>query len=201
MPHACHLGDIIYNSVMIDDIFKTGIYWTDLKLDTKSILKTCISYSKKHNSVKVSNRGGYQSNDLLTDSGYSKIFTSILHHAEEYNKLLGYKNNRTINVAWFNINSYKDYNVEHSHPGCTMSGVFYVSTPKDCGDIQFLAPNYNELELNNSADSMLTPYTFRTYTMPAIENRLYIFPNTLRHAVLPNMNKEEKRVSISFNLQ
>jgi len=195
---------ILYNSDMsnvIEDIFKTGIYLVDLKLDTKSILETCLSYSKIHEGVEVSNFGGYQSNDVSTHGDYSEVITSILHHGKEYNKILKYNNDRTLEDVWFNINSYKDYNVEHSHPGCTMSGVFYVSTPKDCGDIQFLAPNYNELELNNSADSMLTPYTFRTYTMPAIENRLYIFPNTLRHLVLPNMNKEEKRVSISFNLQ
>ena len=36
-----------------------------------------------------------------------------------------------------------------------------------------------------------------TEVMPG---RLYIFPSWLRHDVEPNLNKKEKRISISFNL-
>ena len=48
----------------IVDIFKTPIYFKDLKLDTKSMRDYCLSLKGKNTSVVKSNVGGWQSDNL-----------------------------------------------------------------------------------------------------------------------------------------
>ena len=46
----------------------------------------------------------------------------------------------------------------------------------------------------------LTRYTYGNINGKSVENKMYIFPSYLMHDVTPNLNKEEKRISIAFNL-
>ena len=43
-------------------------------------------------------------------------------------------------------------------------------------------------------------YNSGTWWLPSEENNLYLFPSWLKHRVEPNLNKNENRISISFNL-
>ena len=43
-------------------------------------------------------------------------------------------------------------------------------------------------------------YTSLFWWLPAVEGVLYLFPSWLMHLVRPNMNKDEERISFSFNL-
>ncbi len=42
--------------------------------------------------------------------------------------------------AWININQKNNSNQVHTHPACILSGVYYIKTPKECGNIQFMHP-------------------------------------------------------------
>jgi len=186
---------------MIQDIFKVGVYWVDLDLNTKAVSDYCISYSKKNKSRQVSNVGGYHSEPLQCENPVlNDLFLEIEKHTNLYSQSLGFTSKGVFDTVWININGYKDYNAEHQHPHCRLSGVYYAKTPTDCGDITFFAPHFDVLVSNWWNLGCTTQYTFQEYKMPAVENRLYIFPNWLRHMVDPNLNKKEKRISISFNL-
>ena len=39
-----------------------------------------------------------------------------------------------------------------------------------------------------------------SWWLPAEKNLLYIFPSYLYHTVEPNLNKEENRISLSFDI-
>ena len=73
------------------------------------------------------------------------------------------------------------------------SGVYYVRTSKDCGEIILEHPALDLLHHypNGGKDALCW--------MKAIEKRLYIFPSWLKHYVSPNLNKDQERISISFN--
>ena len=43
-------------------------------------------------------------------------------------------------------------------------------------------------------------YSSSVWWLPSKSGRLYIFPHFLKHYVEPNMNKDEPRASLSFNL-
>ena len=83
-----------------------------------------------------------------------------------------------------------------------MSGVYYVNCPTDCGAIQFRHPSTSmEYDWGWYKFEKFTEANCFEYWVPPIEKRLYIFPSWLSHKVQPNMNKEEKRLSLSFNAQ
>jgi uncharacterized protein (TIGR02466 family) len=93
---------------------------------------------------------------------------------------------------WFNINKKNDSNSSHFHPFSVYSGVYYLKAPENCGNIIFEAPNLDLLHYYNSGEGGI-------YSLPPVENTLYIFPGWLKHFVQPNQNEEEDRISISFN--
>ena len=101
---------------------------------------------------------------------------------------------------WININEYKDYNITHKHPGALISGVYYVKTPKDCGNIIFEHPSESFQSEWRMTPSDYNNYNSGTWWLPSEENNLYLFPSWLKHRVEPNLNKNENRISISFNL-
>jgi uncharacterized protein (TIGR02466 family) len=99
--------------------------------------------------------------------------------------------------CWANVNPKFASNKIHDHANCLFSGVYYVKTPENCGNIMFYDPR--------SAKAFYKPQVnqFTAYTADAIAHAaeaglLLIFPSWLRHGVEPNLSDED-RVSISFN--
>jgi len=187
----------------IVDIFKTPIYFKDLKLNTKSMRDYCLSLKRKNTSVVKSNVGGWQSDDLKgKHMPLNDLFLEIEKHCSKFTNEIGLKDLLTIDNAWININYYKDYNFEHIHANSKISGVFYIETPKDCGNIEFVSSDANLKNYDWNSNTIKTPneYTSASWVMPAIENRLILFPSWLNHKVQPNLNPKKERISISFNL-
>jgi len=191
---------------MIYDIFKIGIYRVELKIDNNQLIKYSHDLQKysKGEAVTNSNKGGFHSKDLTSHGKYnvdSKILKTLIKnintHVNKYAKELGYSNTSLDNI-WCNINYYKDYNDIHSHPGAKISGVYYVKTPKDCGDITFYSPSFREVQ-QAELGGKNNHYTSQTWWLPAVEGLLYLFPSYLLHTVMPNLNKNEERISYSFN--
>jgi len=103
---------------------------------------------------------------------------------------------------WFNINLYKDSNVSHGHFGDDISGVYYIKTPNECGNIIFEHPikdiyDYYHLDVENRVE--VNTYNARTWWFPSEVKMLYLFPSWLNHSVEINKNKTEERISIAFN--
>ena len=79
-----------------------------------------------------------------------------------------------------------------------MSGVYYTRVPENSGAIYFNNPVGNDIGLSKFISNSLELKSFREY--PAEEGELFLFPSWLDHGVLPNMNENEDRISISFNV-
>jgi len=182
------------------ELFKQSIFKVKLNEDLNKITNFCLKIYKTEEGRKKSNFGGYQSNDLNKD----EIFlNSLINHIEiNSNKIM--KNHFKINDKiflkniWFNINKYKDFNVQHTHPFSKISGVFYVKTPENSGNIVFI----NKTKIDNYLDNFIFEYNQHnssTWSIKPEENELYFFPSWLNHFVEPNLSKKE-RISFSFNL-
>ena len=192
----------------IHDIFRVPVYSTQLNLDIKKLQSFCNEYQQKDTGKTLSNVGGYHSNDLplnklkwpLGESLYPLI-KEINTHSSKFAKEFVNNNEQTLANIWININTYKDTNNSHSHPFSDISGVYYVKTPDDCGDIVFEHPAIDVLDYYYSPEPSkeFNEYNSQIWWKPAVENRLYLFPSWLKHHVEPNLNKTEERVSISFN--
>lgn len=159
-------------------------------------------YKPTVDSVHISNIGGWQSpSDFHTIESFSVFRNYIVNNAiqsvPQYNKRELYLNN-----MWININKKGDYNVAHVHPGCVLSGVFWVKAPENCGKLVFTNPHsFEEYYLLDSVSTeFMKKYNYDgTFVFTPQEGLLVLFPAHLQHLVEPNQTDED-RISIAFNL-
>lgn len=179
------------------NLFSVPLFQKNLSIDNEKILSYCKLLEKNDSGRTVSNLGGWQSNDI---QDYPIELSDLLHSIQEFSyEICNILEIGQVNIynCWANINRYKDCNWPHTHDDAILSGVYYVKTPQNCGDIEFESPinvspflrTYCKNNFNSS-----------NWWMPSEEGVLYIFPSWLRHGVNQNLNETEERVSISFNL-
>jgi uncharacterized protein (TIGR02466 family) len=189
---------------MNDFIFATPISYNDLKLNTKKLTSFAYDLKTKDKGRVLSNNGGWQSNDVdLTNTTLKPLFKEISKNVEDYIHLIGFKKNLQMLLCngWFNINDYKDSNNMHYHPDCEISGVYYLQSSKDSGEIVFYHPSdVLDLFWKDSKKEIFTPINSKSYIYEPMVNRLFLFPSWLKHSVMPNMDKKLNRISFSFNI-
>ena len=187
-------------------LFPIPVYADQLSLDLPEIEKH-VRGLKKGNETEAqrSNRGGWQSKPLVGEHTPLNALKDVIYkHAEEYRKAIGYKTPLEIKGMWVNINGYKDYNVEHTHPHCIVSGVFFIKVSKPDfahGLLEFQHPYIHQMNADWPADL----FEFSQFNQPhmsifPVPNQLVFFPSWSVHSVSPNLSKEDDRISISFNL-
>lgn len=184
----------------LKDLFKIGVYTTTVDLDHKSLVDFCNDIEKKQESIYVSNSGFQASIYDTKNSHILDLKNQIIKHCHYYAEHIGYeKNNLEVKNIWVNINYYKDFNLPHTHSTNLISGVFYVQVPENSGNIVFKNPA-EKLELNDHQIDHFIEYNSSKWAMRPIDLGLILFPSWLVHYVEPNLNKENKRISIAFNV-
>ncbi len=98
--------------------------------------------------------------------------------------------------CWVNIMSRHVVHGLHLHPLSTISGTYYVQTPRGCPGIKFEDPRLARFMAAppRRADASNRPWM----VLPAEAGSLVLFESWLRHEVATNPLKSE-RISISFN--
>ena len=101
--------------------------------------------------------------------------------------------------SWGNLQKKGNYIKEHRHNNTQFSGVFYLQTPENSGDIIFTTKNATWI--NSYWEPSLTGYddlnSFEKRFSPQ-QCGIFLFPAHLDHYVTPS-HSEEERYSISFN--
>lgn len=100
--------------------------------------------------------------------------------------------------SWSNIHHYSDWAQEHIHMNSFVSGVWYLETSENCGDLQFHSPHIGFGEPLDFEISNFNEYNSRSWDFSPEKNKIYIFPSTLKHSVYRNETKKN-RTSIAFN--
>lgn len=152
-------------------------------------------YSTKNISTKRSNVGGYQSpSDFYFEESfkffYDRILDQITSMTERYFEgsiVTGID----VSNMWFNFNEKNCYNVVHSHPRSSVSGVLWVKTIEEHPPLFFYDPNFNDKCGLGVGDS---EYFYRPN-----DGDMILFPSYLMHGV--NINETDtRRISIAFNI-
>ena len=194
--------DLSYNT---GNIFPVPIHVFDIK-DFKLYQKDLIDYaytlkSKDVDTPNRSNVGGWQSRVFNLNNENDKLHSLLM---ECITSLPSLKKDINLYVkAWVNINSPGSLNVQHSHPGCDLSGVLWIKCPNECGNIFFHSPScfetFQEIE-SYTEDFKNNNNYYHAYWFPPIEGRMLIFPSHLQHEVKKNLSNED-RISASFNIK
>ena len=183
----------------IIEIFKTPVAKFVLDEDTEALAKFSRQCAMVHPSVHISNEGGYQSPNLdLNIPELHSLRTQTTRCFNELKTKFFYKASLVIGNMWLNINYPHSYNQVHNHSRSCFASCFYVSVPKNSGNIVF----YNNYEIDNYMPqkwiTQFGEYNASSWTMRAENNAFYVFPAWLKHRVETNKS-EEDRISISIN--
>jgi uncharacterized protein (TIGR02466 family) len=100
--------------------------------------------------------------------------------------------------CWVNIMPHHVVHGLHLHPLATISGTYYVQTPKGCPGLKLEDPRLDRFmaapprRVDARAESR--PWV----VLPAEAGKVVLFESWLRHEVPPNQTQKQ-RISISFN--
>ena len=162
-------------------IFSSYISVDYFKLNVKKYKKEILNLKLKNNTVTKSNYGGWQSVSFeIIPDNFTDLFNEI--------------NNRVKKIEE-NLSLSKELNV---HPGAVVSGVYYISIPKNSGSIVFVNNDLNDFNDFYGSVNKYNEYNSPNWIIEPKENTCVLFPSYLTHYVEPNLNKKE-RISISFN--
>jgi uncharacterized protein (TIGR02466 family) len=172
-----------------------------LDLDTKD-LKDFSYFVKERDAGRViSNVGGWQSNNLDIKIPeliplVSKIFENTERLILKYNLPKKYR----IDPLWININGKKDFNQYHGQAQKILKGVFYISAPKDCGNLVMVNPiTSHQHYIDPTKIEKFNKFNSYSWPCEPEDNKLIMFPAWIPHFTLPN-NSLEDRISIAFNI-
>ena len=177
-----------------------SLIWSGLLDNTHNDKIKSFAYERKEQDkgVELSNYIGWQSSSIRQGDNetFDRLVESISSNVEDCRKLVELPELQLYNI-WININTPGAYNALHNHPGSVLSGVYYVESTEEQGNIFF--------ERSDGAEYFLPPnveehnyFTGSATSYRAITGALYIFPGWLKHSVEPNRSDED-RISISFN--
>ncbi len=98
--------------------------------------------------------------------------------------------------CWVNIMPHQVVHGLHLHPLSTISGTYYVRTPRGCAGIKFEDPRLDRFMAAppRRPDAKNRPWV----VLPAEAGHLVLFESWLRHEVAPNPLQTD-RISVSFN--
>lgn len=193
-----------------DNLFPSQVWrhHTD-KIDNRKLENIILEKEQKDKGVTFTNVGGYHSSAINLEK--EKGFKCIYDYINECMEVILFENNYKPNLGilsshgWVNINRKGDFNREHVHPDCHWSGVYYVKTPANCGELRFHNPiaassmvKSGHL-LNLTSSNIKTSFFLNSIPLDPYEGSILIFPSWLFHSVDPNRSNYD-RISISFNI-
>ncbi|MCE9636014.1 MAG: hypothetical protein K8T90_09930 [Planctomycetes bacterium] len=150
--------------------------------------------------------GGFTSYNSMnqlhrTSSTFGELEKHLTRHVRSFAKSLDFElgsRKLTMTDCWTNVMPRHAAHPLHIHPIATISGTYYVRTPRGCAKLKFEDPRLPSFMAAppRKADCRDENRTFIHY--PAEAGRVILFESWLRHEVSANQTADE-RVSISFN--
>lgn len=100
--------------------------------------------------------------------------------------------------CWVNVMTRQVVHGLHLHPLASLSGTYYVRTPRGCSGLKFEDPRLDRYMAAPPKRRKARRENQIWVTVPAEQGKLVLFESWLRHEVAPNPTVTE-RISISFN--
>jgi uncharacterized protein (TIGR02466 family) len=100
--------------------------------------------------------------------------------------------------CWVNVMTHQVVHGLHLHPLASLSGTYYVRTPRGCSGLKFEDPRLERFMAAPPKKARARRENKVWVTVPAEQGKLVLFESWLRHEVAPNPTEAE-RISVSFN--
>ena len=178
------------------------------------VLQTDLTLTKKFNDFIVGQerklikpaKNGLGSTDtyILNHKNCSEIKKKILKEIDYFkDDILCVKKHVGLYIknSWVMYHENNHFAESHFHVNSFLSGILYIKTPPNSGNIVFHSSyaNLSLLPLINIPFEKYNEHNSSTWTFPLSEGRLLIFPSSLRHSVPSNLSFDT-RICLSFNV-
>jgi len=182
---------------MFRNIFSSFLNAEQFNFDTKLMKNKILKIKSNSQGRIVSNYGGWQSESFdKIEKPFENLFHQVNNIVQNIKQKLEIKNKIVFHNYWFNVNKLGSFNRPHYHPQSVISGVYYISIPKNSGQIYF--EQHTDVNVVYGEVNSFNEYNSSGWKYSPKENVCLLFPSYLKHYVEPNLNKKD-RISISFN--
>ena len=198
MNHSINLFPLFAKNVCVGNLgcaqHELNLILTMLKKEQYDDLNDREDHFMKADNLCSSSKNFY----ILEQECFIFLKNKILKYVNDFFKtqLHFNKNNFTITTSWIAKSSPGESSHWHNHNNCYYSGVFYVDTAKECGDIVFSTFDSNTFTILSSETSQ---HNSKVFLVPVENDRIVLFPAEIYHKINKN-NSNKDRYSIAFNI-
>ena len=159
-----------------------------------------IQWSQQDKGVSKTNAGGWHSQtDMNRKHEYDPLTKELFKVQEEIFKKEFLTQKPVLGNMWANINYKGGFNRPHLHPNSLFSGVYWVKTPENSGNLMLYEPRPGaQCTMPNRKEGKLPPELWREVHYQPKAGTVVMFPAWLWHEVRPNQSNDI-RISVSFN--
>ena len=132
---------------------------------------------------------------------FAQLETRLARHLRQYARQLDFdlRGRRLVMTdCWVNLMRRRVVHSLHLHPLSTISGTYYVQTPRGSAGLKFEDPRLASYMAAPPRRASARAANRCWVTLPARAGQLVLFESWLRHEVPPNPAPGE-RISVSFN--
>ena len=182
--------------------FPTPIYIADIEHPTlnQELEKDIVAWSNKDKGITRTNVQGWHSPTNMNElPEYQNLVRMLYECQKTIYQQEHYESEPFLGNMWANINPPGGMNRAHQHPNSLWSGVYWIKTPENCGDLKIDDPRSSAAMCRprQKLGELPTRLHRETHYKP-IAGRCIMFPSWLMHCVDPN-NSNDIRISVSFN--
>jgi len=182
--------------------FPTPVYIADIKHPTlnQELERDIVAWSKQDKGIVRTNVQGWHSDTNMSElPEYQKLVRMLYECQKTIYEQEHYESEPFLGNMWANINPPGGMNRAHQHPNSLWSGVYWIKTPKDCGDLKIDDPRSSAaMSRPRQKPGKLPTRLYRETHYKPIAGRCIMFPSWLMHCVDPNQSNDI-RISVSFN--
>ena len=182
------------------NIFSTPIWQTKILDEEKNniLKKDIINRCQNDPSVKKTNIGGWQSNDIKNELIFQDLFKEVTSKIKSTELEI---KNVIFRQCWCNVNRKNNWNIIHNHGQYNLSAVYFVQKPTDSGSLALRDPRaILTASWGAWADKIYNMTNENAIIYLNTDKRdLIIFPSFLDHFVSPS-NSDEERISIAMDM-
>ena len=183
--------------------FPTIIYLKDIPNTAQLnqyLEQKIIQWSQQDKGEKKTNAGGWHSStDMNKKEEYNPLTRELFNIQDEIYQKENLSMKPVLGNMWANVNYPKCYNRPHIHPNSLFSGVYWVTAPKNSGNLMIYDPRPGiQMAMPNRKEGKLPPELWREVHYEPRAGTCIMFPSWLWHEVKPNKSNQT-RISVSFN--
>ena len=182
--------------------FPTPVYIADIKHPTlnQELERDILAWSKQDKGMTRTNiKGWHSTTDMHQKPQFMKLVDMLYSCQRTIYDQEHYESKPFLGNMWANINPPGGSNRAHQHPNSLWSGVYWIKTPKNCGQLKIDDPRSVAcMTRPRQKDTKKPDRLWRETHYEPVAGRCIMFPSWLMHCVDPN-ESNDIRISVSFN--